>query len=222
MNSSKLIYSSTVSIPDWNKLFDDYVFNFSFFFICFFFLPSPSTVGPLERLAPAIQPRWRGGWLVCVERTRFIFCCSPTVKSSVLGTVGPRANFARGNTALPRAGARNHARVKQVVLFQDDRKHHQEFRAVLFPFSREDLHRFPLRVQAVSPYRRKPQDPWGPSWPRLCSQREESGPRSKRINKPRDRTGGYRFRHRNSCGTRKITSREVNDVKSSVRVLRMR
>ena len=33
--------------------------------------------------------------------------------------------------------------------------------AVLFPFSREDLHRFPLRVQAVSPYRRKTPRPMG-------------------------------------------------------------
>ena len=54
-----------------------------------------------------------------------------------------------------------HARVEKVVLFQDDRKHRQEFQAVLFPFSREDLHRFPLRVQAVSPYRRKTPRPMG-------------------------------------------------------------
>ena len=50
---------------------------------------------------------------------------------------------------------------KQAVLCQDDRKHRQEFRSVLFPFSREDLHRFPLRVQAASPYRRKTPRPMG-------------------------------------------------------------
>ena len=61
----------------------------------------------------------------------------------------------------PERVARNHARVEQVVLFQVDRKHHQEFRAVLFPFFREDLHRFPVGVQAVSPYQRKTTRPMG-------------------------------------------------------------
>ena len=140
-------------------LFGSFCF-FSFLF-AFFSPVFPQVVpSPLGHFAPASRPSGREGWLSCGECTRFLCGALPAEQSPVLGTVDPRANFARGKTSLPER-ARNHARVEQVVLFQDDRKHHQGFPAVLFPFSREDVHRFPLRVQAVFPYRRKTPRPMG-------------------------------------------------------------
>ena len=83
-----------------------------FIFFCSLLFPSLSTVGPPGAFSPS-DPPWKGR----VPHLRWahqIFWCSSAVESSVLGTVGPRANFARGKTALPRADARNHARVQQV------------------------------------------------------------------------------------------------------------
>ena len=42
------------------------------------------------------------------------------------------------------------------------------------------------------------------------------------IDKLRDRTGGYRFRHHYSCGTRKIIWRHITKCGCSVHALRMR
>ena len=105
--------------------------------ICAFFFPSHPTGGPLEHFAPGTHPVEGEGGLVCVERTRVVFWYSPTVESSVLGTVGPRANFARGKKRHSRERVLE-TRKGRPSLFQDNRKQRQEFRAVLFPFSRED------------------------------------------------------------------------------------
>ena len=45
-----------------------------------------------------------------------------------------------------------------------------------FHFSERTFTSSPIRVQAVSPVRRKPRDPWGSGWPRLGPSRGESGP----------------------------------------------
>ena len=62
--------------------------------------------------------------------------CPSAEQSPVLGTVGPRDKFWPRKNGTPQSGSLEiHARVEQVVLFQDDRKHHQEFRQSSFPFS---------------------------------------------------------------------------------------
>ena len=174
MKSLKIIYSSTASIPNRNKLFDGDLFSFSSRFY-FFFVPLLPHGVPLEHLAPATQPRGRGG-CPFLRGEHQTFWCSPQWRLPVLGTIDPRANFARGKTALPRAGARNHARVEQVVLFQVDRKHRQEFRQSSFHFSGRTYTSSPLEYKRFPPTGEKPQDPWGPSWLRLGPSRGESWP----------------------------------------------
>ena len=160
MNSLKRIYSSSASIPNRIKLIDGDIFPSSFVLAIIFFVSCLTTGGTLEHLAPATQPRRRGGWPF-LRGAHQTFWCPPQWRPSVLGTIDPRANFARVQTALPRAGARNHARVEQVVLFQVDLFAPSGVPAVLLPFFREDIHQFPLRVQAVSPYWRKTPRPMG-------------------------------------------------------------
>ena len=106
-------------------------------------------------------------------------------------------------TALPRAGARNHAKVEQVVLFQVDRKHRQEFRQFSFPFLERTFTGSPSEYKRFPPTGEKPQDPWGPSQakPGLCSSRDESRPHLK-YKTLRERTGGCKLWYHNSCGTR--------------------
>ena len=70
----------------------------SFFFL--FFLSSLPTVGPLEHLAPATHPRGRGGWTL-LRRAHQTFLVFHS------GDRWPWRTFARGKTALPKAGARN-------------------------------------------------------------------------------------------------------------------
>ena len=174
-------YSSTAGISNWNKLFGGILsslfgnFIFSFFVVVVVFFPLFFHRGRLEHVSPVTHPHGRGGCLSCVECTR-PSGVPPQRRLPFWGTIDPRANFAQGKTALPRAGARNHARVEQVVLFQVDREHHQEFRQSSFPFlersctgSPSDFKRFPSTGE-------KPQDPWGPSWPGLGSSMEESRP----------------------------------------------
>ena len=81
----------------------------------------------------------------------------------------------------PGRGARKPPRVRRVLPCQVARKYRQGVPAVLLPFFREDIHRFPIRVRAVSPSGSKPRDPWGSSWPRLGPSRGESGPCAKRL-----------------------------------------
>ena len=51
-----------------------------------FLLPCIATAGSLEHLAPVINPRGRGGWLFCVERTRRLVWYSRAVESPVRGS----------------------------------------------------------------------------------------------------------------------------------------
>ena len=62
-------------------------------------------------------------------------------------------------------------------------------------------HQFPLREQAASPFGRKPQDPWGSSWPRLGPSRGESGPCAKRGWKVENRIPGYQLEYHITCGS---------------------
>ena len=133
-----------------------FAFLFCFLLSCFSLSPG----GPLWRVLPQRPIPVAGeGWLSCGERAPDFLVLPPQRSLRFRGPLALATSFARGKTALPRAG--NPPRVVQVVPFQVDRKHRQEFRAVLFPFSREDWHRFSLRMQAILPYRRKTPRPMG-------------------------------------------------------------
>ena len=166
-----------------------------FLFLLSLAFPSFSTVGPLEHLAPSTQ---RG--LSCVEHTRLSIWYSPAVESSpfwgplVLAQILPEEK-----QPSPERVARNPRKGPAGSHLSGWPQAPSGVPAVLLPFFREDIHQFPLRVQAVPPTGEKPPDPWGPSWPRLGPSRGESGPQQNR-----DRTGGYRCRHHNSCGTREM------------------
>ena len=141
------------------------------------------------------------GRLTLLRRAHQTFWYSSAVESSVLVTVGPRANFARGKTTLPRAGARNPRKGRASSSLSGWPQAPSGVPDSPLSFFREDLHRSPSEYKRFPPTGEKPQDPWGPSWPRLGPSRGESRPQ-----KLRNRTGCYRFGHHNSCGTRNMMS----------------
>ena len=121
---------------------------------------------------------WKGG-SPTVGRTRLYCLVLPLRRSlPVLGTASPPGNLPEEKRPSPGRGAGKPPRVRKVIPRQVGRKYRQGgVPAVLFPFFREDMHQFPpIRVQAVSPVRRKPRDPWGSGWPRLGPSMGESGP----------------------------------------------
>ena len=68
-------------------------------------------------------------------------------------------------------------RVRRVIPSQVGRKYRQGGSGSplsIFPRGHSPVP--PIRVQAASPVRRKPRDPWGSGWPRLGPSRGESGP----------------------------------------------
>ena len=92
------------------------------------------------------------------------------MESSAPGTVSPQGKFCLRKNGTPQVRvARNPARVRRVVLpSRLTASTRQEFRQSSFHFSERTCCQFPLRVQAIYPFRRKPRDPWGPSaWLRL-------------------------------------------------------
>ena len=177
MNFIKINFiPGTAGIPNWNRLFcweilsSCLVLAFFFDFLFLFFPPLlpplfPQVV-PLGRFAPVTQPRGR----------RTLWCSSRRGVSRFWGPLALVTTFARGKAALPRAG--NPPRVEQVVLFQVDRKHHQEFRAVLFPFSRRGL--APVLPKSASGFPLPEKNPKTRGVPagnaRLCSAGDESWP----------------------------------------------
>ena len=97
-------------------------------------------------LSPSDLSPWKGR-LTLLRRAHQTFWCSRAVESPVLGTVDPRANFAQGKTAPQSGLLESHARVQQVVLFQDDPQAPSGVAAVLFLFSERTL---PLLPQSTS------------------------------------------------------------------------
>ena len=140
-------------------------FDEKFFFSCFVLASFLFVAFLLGRFAKATQPRGREGWLSCGEHTDCApVWCPSAEQSPVLGTVGPRDKFCPRKNGTPQSGSLEiHARVEQVVLFQDDRKHRQEFRQSSFPFSGRTYTSSPSEYKRFPPTGEKPQDPWGPS-----------------------------------------------------------
>ena len=130
-----------------------------FFLFYLLLVPFLSIVGPSGAFSPS-EPPWKGK-VPPLRRAHQTFWCSLARECSVQVPLALAQILLEEKRPSQSGLLENHARVEQVVPFQDDHKHRQEFRAVLFPFSREDLHRFPLRVRAVSPYRRKTPGPMG-------------------------------------------------------------
>ena len=162
---------------------------------------SPSDLAPWKGSAPSA---WRApDFLVLPPQRRLPFW----------GALALAQILPEEKQPSPERVARNPPRVEQVVLFQVDHKHRQEFRQSSFPFLERTFTGSPSEYKRFPPTGEKPQDPWGPSQakPRLCSQRDESR-RAWSIDKLRDRTRGYRFRHHHSCGTRIWKWRQDKEV----------
>ena len=162
--------------------FFGFFFPFLFLlFFCSFFFALSSFHSFHSWSAGAFSPSdpapWKGRVTHLRRAHQIYFWYSSAVESSVLGTVGPSRKCCPRKSGTPQERvARNPRKDPAGSSLSGWPQAPSGVPAVLFPFSREDVHRFPLRVRAVSPYRRKPQDPWGPSWPRLGSSREESRP----------------------------------------------
>ena len=114
---------------------------------CSFLLPSLSTFGPLEHVAPTTQPRGRGGCPFLRRAHQTLRCC-PAAQASRSGDRWPSRKCCPWKNGTPQSGLLEiHARVQQVVLFQVDHKHRQEFRQSSFPFLRG---RSPVPPQSTS------------------------------------------------------------------------
>ena len=143
-------------------MFDDIFLTFSFG-VGFLFFPSFSTVGPLGHLAPATYPHGRGR-LTLLRRAHQTFWCSPVQWSLPFWGPWTLAQILPKGKRRPQSGLlESHARVQQVVLFQDDLKHRQELRQSSFPFSERTYTGSPSEYKRFPPTGEKPQDPWGPS-----------------------------------------------------------
>ena len=140
-------------------------FGFSscfFFAFCFSSLASPPfpQVAPLERLCPS--PVEGGGWLSCGERTRLL-SGTPPQWSLPFGEerMSSRQILPEEKRHFPERVARNPRKGRAGSSLSGWPQAPSGVPAVLLPFFWEDIHQFPLRVQAVSPYRRKTPRPMG-------------------------------------------------------------
>ena len=127
-------YSSTAIILSWMNYLTIILFWLSLASLSFHrwssgaFIASPARV---PRLRWAHQNYW----------------CSPAVEASVLGTVGPRANFARGKTALPQSGCQKPRKGRAGSSLSGWPQAPSGVPAVLFLFSRG---RSPVLPQSTS------------------------------------------------------------------------
>ena len=202
---------ATCSIPDWHKLFLAFRFRFfssySFFwfrFVVFRSLLLPSRVGSgafWTRLPSPLE-----GWVTLLRRAHqtFVWCSTAVEYPPVLGTVSPRDKFCPRKSGTPQNGLlENQQGSRKYFPFRFDRKHPSGVLAVLFPFFREAIHQFPLRVQAVSPLPEKNSKTQAVlARSRLGPQEVESSPTFNfaKHDNLEFQTPGYWFGHRNPCG----------------------
>ena len=123
-------------------------FSFSFFF---FFL---AALLCHSWSSGAISPRGptpvKGGCSFCVERTRYPLVL-PRSGGFRSGDRWPSRKFCPRKNATPQSGCKKPRKGRAGSSLSGWPQAPSGVPAVLFPFSREDVHRFPLRVQAVSP-----------------------------------------------------------------------
>ena len=130
-------------------------FRSGFRFFNFLFFPPLSTVGSSGAFGssdPAPS---------AASSTPDLFSGAPPQrKLPSWGPVYPRTNFAGEKTSLPERVAGKPRKGRAGSSLSGWPQAPSGVPTVLFPFSREDLHRFPVRAQAVSPYRRKTLGAW--------------------------------------------------------------
>ena len=193
---------------DWNNVAAG-IFPFCFAFLFPVFFSSLERVTLHRRayqMLVCCNPPVKG-WTLPHSRTyQTNAWCSPVVESSAPGTVSPQSKFCLRKNGTPHVRvARNPARVTQVVPLPGWPQAPVRSSGSPLHFPERIFCQFPVRVQAISPFRRKPRDPWGPSaWQKTRSQ--DLGPiwvsqsRGQRMEKLRDWIPGHRCGHRSTCG----------------------
>ena len=174
---------------------------FFFFFFCSFFFLSFSTVSPLGHLARANYPRGRGGWPFCVELTRL----SGAPAQWSLPFWGPwtlAQILPEEKRHSPERVARNPRKGPAGSSLSGWPQVPSGVPAVLFPFFSRG--RSPVLPQSTSGFPLPEKNP--KTHGVLASQDSvpQGGSQGRATNKVRDQTGGYRFKHHNSCGTREM------------------
>ena len=189
-------------------IFGFFPFLFLLFFYSFFFALSSFhsfhswSAGAFSPSDPA---PWKGRVTHLRRAHQIYFWYSSAVESSVLGTVGPSRKCCPRKSGTPQSGLLEiHARVQQVVLFQVDRKHRQEFRQSSFPFLERTFTGSPSEYERFPPLPETNPKTHGVLAGQDSVPQGRSQGRAWSIDKIRDRTGRYSFTHHNSSGTRII------------------
>ena len=201
--------TATSSILDWYKLFWG---RFLFVLFCFVFsfalyTPLPSTVGShwcLWPQSPGRQgdsPAWNAPDLCLVLHTQWSLSRS--------GSVSPRANFARGKTALPRAGCQKATKGQASRSLSGWPQAH--VRRSDSPLSLFPRGRTPVPPQSASSFplpEKNSKTHEVLARPRLFPQGSSQGRTYSfaKHKKPGIQTRSYWFGHRNTCGRDLMTS----------------
>ena len=192
------------------------LFLFAFFLLLFLLLSLLFHSLSSGAFSPSDPAPWKGR-VTLLRRAHQTFWCSRAVESPVLGDRGPSRKFCPRKNGRPHNGLlESHARVEQVSSLSGWPQAPSGVPAVLFPFFREDVHGSP------SEYKRFPLPEKNPKTHGVLASQDsvpQGGSQGSATKKVRDRTGGYRFRHHNSCGTRETTP---GKCACSVHALRMR
>ena len=184
-----------IGIVIWSQYFSFFPSVVFLILICRFLFPSLSIGGPLEHLAPETQPCGRGGW---TRLRRAHQSCFPVLPRSGVFHSGDSRKFCPRKTALPRTGCKK-PRKGRTSLFQDDPQTTSGVPGKSsFPFLE--------RTSTGSPSECERFPPTGETHGALAGQdsipRGGSQGRAWSVSELRHRTGGYRFRNHNSCGTK--------------------
>ena len=163
----KEFYSSS---RDWNKLFWPTEF---FFFIFCFALSSFPWLGSLDD-GPSDLPM--EGWLSHSWAYQTYVWYSPCGGVSCSWRVLALLAICLRKSALQDGVLENHQGSGELFPVRLTASTVRGFRQSSFHFSERTFTSSPIRMQAVSPVRRNPRDPWGSGWPRLGPSRGESGP----------------------------------------------
>ena len=188
---------------DWNNLIPKEFLNswfalffpFSFFFFCL--LSSFPWLGSLDD-SPSGLPI-EGETLPQLGAPDLRLVLPPAVEAPVLGSASPHGILPE-EERTPRDGVlENHQGSSECFPL---RMAASTVRGSGSPPSLFPGGHSPVPHQSTSgfPFGRKPQDPWGSSWPRLGPSRGESGPCAKHYEKVENCIPGYQLGYRNPCG----------------------
>ena len=144
-----------IGVNCFTRIFLFILFRFLFLFSCF-----PSYSWSSGAFSQRPSPVEGEGNLFCVERTR-LSDAPPQRRLPFWGPLALAQILPEEKRHSPERIARNPRKGPAGSSLSGWPQAPSGVPAVLFPFSWEDVHRFPLRVQAVSPYRRKTPRPMG-------------------------------------------------------------